>query len=192
MKYQTLNIPEVKLITPVQFSDERGFFMETFRQDTFEKHVGYPVTFVQDNHSLSTQQYTVRGLHFQSPPYAQGKLIRCIRGSILDVAVDARQNSATYGQHVTAFLSAENAAQLWVPAGFLHGFATLEPNTEIVYKCTHVYDKNCDGTVAWDDPSLNIDWGFSPAKAVLSEKDCAAPAFRDFISPFSTREGQGS
>ena len=166
--------------------------METFRQDIFEKHIGYPVTFVQDNHSLSTQKYTVRGLHYQTPPYAQGKLIRCIRGAILDVAVDARRNSLTYGQHVKAILSADNAAQLWVPAGFLHGFATLEPDTEIVYKCTNVYDKDCDGSVAWNDPDLNIDWGFSPAQAILSPKDRTAPAFRDFISPFLPHEEQGS
>jgi dTDP-4-dehydrorhamnose 3,5-epimerase len=185
MKFQALEIPEVKLITPAQFNDERGFFMETFRQDVFEQEIGYPVHFVQDNHSLSTHIYTVRGLHFQTPPCAQGKLVRCIHGSVLDVAVDARLGSKTYGRHVKAVLSANNAAQLWVPEGFLHGFATLEPDSEIVYKCTNRYDQPCDGAIARTDPNLAIDWGFPTHKAVLSQKDADAPHFCDFLSPFS-------
>jgi len=184
MNIQPLEIFDVKLITPKRFGDERGFFMETFRQDSFNESVGQNVTFVQDNHSLSTSANTLRGLHFQAPPHAQGKLVRCIRGSITDVAVDARKTSPSYGHHVSVKLSAENAQQLWVPKGFLHGFVTLEPHTEVVYKVTDYYSPECDGNVLWNDPDLAIDWGISEDSVVLSGKDAKAPTFNAFTTPF--------
>jgi len=185
MDMQPLGIFDVKLLTHKKYSDDRGFFMETFRQDMFNEAIGQNITFVQDNHSLSASANTVRGLHFQSPPHAQGKLVRCIRGSILDVAVDARKSSPTYGQHVSVKLSSENAQQLWIPEGFLHGFATLEPNTEIAYKVTDYYSPDCDGNVLWNDPTLAIDWGISEDNIVLSDKDAKAQKFSDFKTPFA-------
>lgn len=171
MNIEALSIPVVKLLSPKKFADNRGFFMETFRQDIFNEAIGETVEFVQDNHSFSKTIYTVRGLHYQSHPHAQGKLVRCTKGHVLDVAVDARPDSSTYGHHVKAILSAENARQLYIPAGFLHGFATLEPNTEVQYKCTDYYAPDCDGSVLWNDPDLAIDWGFPFEKAILSDKD---------------------
>jgi len=184
MNVQALEIDQVLLITPRIFEDSRGHFFESFNQEAFEQKTGISVDFVQDNQSLSKQTHTVRGLHFQSPPHAQGKLVRCTSGSFLDVAVDARVGSTTYGQHVKYVLSEQNKAQLWIPAGFLHGFATLEPNTVIQYKCTDVYDATCDGSVLWNDPELNIDWGFESDVAILSEKDSNAETFSQFKSPF--------
>lgn len=185
MKIQNLDIPAVKLIIPKKFGDDRGFFMETFQQNLFNNTIGQRVTFVQDNHSLSEFAGTIRGLHFQAPPRAQGKLVRCIKGSILDVAIDVRKSSPTYGVYVSAMLSAENANQLWVPEGFLHGFATLEPKTEVVYKVTDYYAPESDGNVRWNDSSLAIDWGIDTTKAIISEKDMKAPLFKDFTSPFT-------
>ena len=184
MDIKNLEIAEVKLFTPRKFSDARGFFVESFRSDTFKKAVNDDIEFVQDNHSFSAPIYTVRGLHFQTPPHAQGKLVRCTRGRILDVAVDARKGSPTYGKYVKAELSADNGVQIYVPAGFLHGFATLEENCEVQYKCTDYYAPECDGNVVWNDPTLNIDWGFDAALAILSDKDRNAPSFSDFESPF--------
>ena len=143
--------------------------------------VGLNIDFVQDNHSLSRDVGTIRGLHFQSPPHAQGKLVRCGRGCLLDVAVDIRKGSPTYGQWVGQELSYENGKQLWIPAGFLHGFVTREPDTEIIYKCTDYYAPDCDGAVRWD--SCGIDWRFD-GDPVLSDKDEAAPALANFDSPF--------
>jgi len=177
MNIETLNIPAVKLLSTKKFADNRGFFMETFRQDIFNEAIGETVEFVQDNHSFSKIIYTVRGLHYQSQPHAQGKLVRCTKGRVLDVAVDARLNSPTYGHHVKAILSAENAHQLYIPSGFLHGFATLEPNTEVQYKCTDYYAPDYDGSVLWNDPDLAIDWGFPFEKAILSDKDRNAKPF---------------
>lgn len=185
MKIQNLDIPAVKLIIPKKFGDDRGFFMETFRQNLFNNTIGQRVTFVQDNHSLSEFAGTIRGLHFQAPPRAQGKLVRCVKGSILDVAIDIRKSSPTYGVYVSAKLSAENANQLWVPEGFLHGFATLEPKTEVVYKVTDYYAPESDGNVRWNDSSLAIDWGIDTGQAIISEKDMKAPLFKDFTSPFT-------
>ncbi len=185
MNIQSLAIPDVKILTPHVFKDSRGYFMETFNAEAFSAVSLEPLHFIQDNHSFSTAIYTVRGLHYQSPPHAQGKLIRCSKGRILDVAVDIRTGSPTFGQHVSAELSESNAQQLWVPAGFLHGFATLEPNTEVQYKCTNLYAPACDGNVLWNDPDLNIDWGFDPKRACLSDKDTCAPKFIDFKSPFN-------
>lgn len=173
------------LLTPRKFDDERGFFMETYQKEKFEKAIGKSVGFVQDNHSLSKKVGTVRGLHYQSPPYAQAKLVRCTNGSICDVAVDVRVDSPTYGQHVKVILSADKANQLWVPEGFLHGFATLEENTEVSYKVTQFYDQKSDGNVKWNDPDLGINWEIIEASAVLSEKDMNAESFKSFISPFN-------
>lgn len=158
--------------------------METYKGNAFNDAVERDVIFVQDNHSLSSKKGTIRGLHFQSPPHAQGKLIRCTRGRIIDVAVDIRKTSPTYGQHITIELSPENAKQLWVPEGFLHGFATLEENTEVTYKVTDYYSPDCDGNVLWNDSNLNIDWGISNAEASLSGKDLTAPSFIEFDTPF--------
>jgi dTDP-4-dehydrorhamnose 3,5-epimerase len=186
MNLRKFSISEVVLFEPTKFSDGRGFFMETFKANVFNEIVGSETVFVQENHSLSAQRGTVRGLHFQSPPHGQGKLVRCTRGSIIDVAVDVRKGSKTYGQHVKVELNASNAHQLWVPVGFLHGFATLEPNTEVLYKVTDYYAPKCDGHVLWNDPKLNIDWGITDSEAVLSAKDAVAPDFGSFQSPFNT------
>ncbi len=146
--------------------------------------------FVQDNHSLSRDTGTIRGLHFQSPPHAQGKLVRCGRGRLFDVAVDIRQGSPTYGKWVGADLSFENGRQLWIPAGFLHGFVTREPDTEIIYKCTDHYAPECDGAVRWDSGTIGIDWDLSGAAPVLSGKDAGAQDFADFTSPFVWGDAQ--
>lgn len=183
LQVQSLEIPDVKLITPARFSDDRGFFSETYNAARF-KAAGIEADFVQDNHSLSAQTGTVRGLHFQAPPFAQAKLVRVLRGAIVDVAVDVRKGSPTYGQWVKAELSAENGLQIYVPRGFLHGFATLVPDTEIAYKVDNYYSKECDGAVLWNDPSLKIDWGIDPSAAMLSAKDSVAQGFAAFESPF--------
>ncbi|MEZ5946325.1 MAG: dTDP-4-dehydrorhamnose 3,5-epimerase [Hyphomonas sp.] len=178
-----LAIPDVKLVTPQRFGDARGFFSETWQRDRF-RDAGLDFDFMQDNHSLSRTKGTVRGLHYQSPPFAQTKLVRVLRGAIVDVAVDVRRGSPTYGKWVKAELSAENGVQILVPRGFLHGFATLEPDTEIAYKVDNPYSRECDGAVRWNDPSLAIDWGIPEAEAVLSDKDAVAPLFADFETPF--------
>ncbi|MGC1489328.1 MAG: dTDP-4-dehydrorhamnose 3,5-epimerase, partial [Albidovulum sp.] len=146
---------------------------------------GIHYDFVQDNHSYSRDVGTVRGLHFQSPPHAQTKLVRCGRGAVLDVAVDIRKGSPTYGKWLGVELSADNGKQLLIPAGFLHGFATILPDSELLYKCSDVYAPDCDGAVRFDDPDFGIDWGIDPARAILSDKDSAAPLFKDFSSPFT-------
>ena len=184
MKAEHFDVLGPVLFTPKKFGDARGFFMETFRHDFFCSMVKEEIVFVQDNHSLSGQTGTLRGLHFQSPPHAQGKLVRCTKGRIVDVAVDIRTSSPTFGQHVKAELTSENASQLWVPPGFLHGFLTLGPNTEVQYKCTDYYAPSCDGNVAWDDPDLAIDWGIDSKAVMLSDKDKQAPSMKNFNSPF--------
>jgi dTDP-4-dehydrorhamnose 3,5-epimerase len=188
MNFTQTNIKDVLHITPKRFGDARGWFMESWRHNAFEEAVGHRVTFVQDNHSYSAEAHTVRGLHYQSPPFAQGKLVRCTRGTIIDVAVDFRKNSPSFGQWVSAYLSAENGEMLWVPEGFLHGFSTLNTDTEVQYKCTNYYNGEADGNIAWDDSTLSIDWGvdhgFVPVKAVLSDKDKIAPKFNASESPF--------
>ena len=173
----------VKIVTPRRFSDSRGFFSESWNYKALAEH-GVNLNFVQDNHSMSYEVCTIRGLHYQSPPHAQDKLVRCGRGSLLDIAVDIRIGSPTYGDWVGVELSYENGKQLLIPAGFLHGFITLEPNTEIVYKCTDYYAPECDGAVRFDDPDIGIDWGISPDSAILSEKDQIAPYLRNIESPF--------
>lgn len=152
MQIQRFDIDGPLLFTPRRFEDDRGYFSETFRQSIFEEAVGEAIHFVQDNQSLSKVAGTIRGLHYQSPPHAQGKLVRCTQGAIMDVAIDARKGSPTYGQSVSAELKPENAGQLWVPPGFLHGFATLENDTLLQYKCTDYYAADCDGSVLWNDP----------------------------------------
>jgi dTDP-4-dehydrorhamnose 3,5-epimerase len=180
---RSLAITDVKLITPKIFRDPRGFFSETYSKKALAE-AGIPADFVQDNHSLSVQKGVVRGLHFQAPPHPQGKLVRVPRGSVLDVAVDIRIGSPTYGKHVSAVLSAENWAQMWVPAGFAHGFCTLEPDTEVVYKVTDYYAPDCDRGLRWNDPALGIDWPLSAADAILSAKDQANPPLDALQSPF--------
>ena len=183
MYIATTSIADVKILTPARHGDARGFFSESWSAARMvDARLHYE--FVQDNHSMSAQRGTVRGLHFQSPPHAQAKLVRCGRGSLLDVAVDIRKGSPTFGQWVGEVLSFENAKQLLIPQGFLHGFVTLEPDTEIIYKCDDTYAPDCDGAVRFDDPDIAIDWGMDPEQAVLSDKDAAAPYLRDFDSPF--------
>lgn len=183
MDVVSLEIPDVKVITPRRFSDDRGYFSETYNARAF-KAAGIAADFVQDNHSYSAKPGTVRGLHFQAPPHAQAKLVRVLRGAIIDVAVDARKGSPTFGQWVKAELSAENGRQIFVPKGFLHGFITLEPDTEVAYKVDAFYDAASDGSVKWDDPDLGIDWGVAVSGACLSTKDAAAPSWKAFASPF--------
>ncbi|WP_288937907.1 dTDP-4-dehydrorhamnose 3,5-epimerase [uncultured Sphingomonas sp.] len=172
-----------QLIHPHRHGDARGWFTETYNRAAFAAR-GIDVTFVQDNHSLSTPIFTLRGLHFQTPPRAQDKLVRCIRGRIFDVAVDVRKGSPTFGKWVGAELSAENGDQLFIPVGFAHGFLTLEPHCEVVYKCSDTYAPDHDGGIAWD--SAGIDWplpaGVTPE---LSPKDTRQPTLADFNSPFT-------
>jgi dTDP-4-dehydrorhamnose 3,5-epimerase len=174
MKITPQAIPDVLLIEPKRFGDARGFFSEVWKRSALTAQ-GFTVDFVQDNHSLSREVGVLRGLHFQRPPTPQGKLVRVVRGRILDVAVDIRQGSPTYGQHVACELSAENWCQLWVPRGFAHGFITLEPDTEVLYKVDAEYDRDSDGGIAWNDPALGIEWPLPPGGPILSEKDAKAP-----------------
>ncbi len=175
-------LPGVVLVNPPRFGDARGFFCESWNRSKMSEH-GIDIDFVQDNHSVSAAVNTVRGLHYQSPPHAQAKLVRCGRGALFDVAVDVRRDSATFGQWVGFELTAENGLQLLIPAGFLHGFATRAPDTEIIYKCSDYYAPECDGAVRFDDPDIDVDWGLN-GPAVLSAKDEKAPLMVDFTSPF--------
>ncbi|KZX98105.1 MULTISPECIES: dTDP-4-dehydrorhamnose 3,5-epimerase [unclassified Sulfitobacter] len=177
------------ILTPRRFGDDRGFFSESWNKQVLAEQ-GLHLDFVQDNHSLSRDVGTVRGLHFQSPPHAQDKLVRCGRGRLFDVAVDIRKGSPTYGQWFGIELSFENGKQLLVPAGFLHGFVTREPDTEIIYKCTDYYAPKVDGVVRFDDPNISIDWGVGNVEVTLSDKDAAAPSFIDFESPFVWEDEQ--
>ena len=181
MDIQTTTLEGVLLLTPRRFGDDRGWFSETWNRETLAA-AGIDMAFVQDNHSMSAAVGTLRGLHYQAPPRAQDKLVRCTRGAIFDVAVDVRVGSPTYGQWVGYELTAQNGAQLLVPKGFLHGFVTRAPDTEVQYKCTDTYAPETDGAVRWD--SCGIDWGLTGAP-VLSAKDAAAPAFADWTSPFA-------
>jgi len=176
------SLPRILMIEPDRFGDHRGFFGETYSQRVYAE-LGIDERFVQDNHSLSAEIGTVRGLHFQAPPAAQAKLVRCGRGAIFDVAVDIRKGSETYGKWVGYELSAENGAQLFIPAGFAHGFATLQPNSEIIYKCSDYYAPETEGALRWDDPAIAIDWPLQGA-AILSDKDAVAPMLADLDSPF--------
>lgn len=182
MNVETTELQGVIAIKPKRFGDHRGFFAETYNRKIYQD-LGILPEFVQDNHSLSVEIGTVRGLHFQAPPHAQGKLVRCGRGSLFDVAVDIRRGSPTYGRWVGFTLSAENGVQLYIPAGFAHGFVTLEPNSEVIYKCTDYFAPEAEGSLRWNDPSVNIDWPLT-RRAVLSEKDERAPLLADLDSPF--------
>lgn len=174
----------VKIIAPAKHGDHRGFFSETYRESLFAA-AGLPTRFVQDNHSFSAARHVLRGLHFQAAPQAQGKLVRIIRGAVLDVVVDIRRGSASYGRHISIELSAENWRQIWVPPGFAHGFLTLTENTEALYKVTAEYAPALEGGVRFDDPALGIDWGIAPDQAVTSARDRVWPDFGDFQSPFA-------
>ena len=180
MKIKLATLSCVKLLMPRRFRDQRGFFAETYSRQKLTE-LGIEIEFVQDNHSFSRAAPTLRGLHFQAPPRAQNKLVRCGRGAIFDVAVDIRSGSPTYGQWVGYKLTEENGHQLYVPVGFAHGFVTLEPDSEIVYKCSDYYAPETEGAVRWN--SCGIDWPLSD-NVVLSEKDRIAPALADFDSPF--------
>lgn len=174
MLVERTDIDGVLLVTPKRFHDERGFFSETFRQDAFAREVA-PVTFVQDNHSLSREPHTIRGLHFQIPPMAQGKLVRVLAGALWDVAVDLRTGSPSFGRFTAHRLTAENGRQIWIPSGFAHGFCTLEPNTEVLYKVTSYYSAGDERGLALDDPALAIPWPVDPPDAVVSERDRRHP-----------------
>jgi dTDP-4-dehydrorhamnose 3,5-epimerase len=183
MRVEHLAIPGLILVEPVRHGDARGFFSEVFHRQRFAE-AGIPTEFVQDNHSLSREKGVVRGLHFQLPPHAQGKLVRVTRGAVLDVAVDLRQGSPSHGRHEAVVLSAENWLQLWIPAGFAHGFVTLEPETEILYKVDAPYNRDADRALRWNDPVLDIDWGVAESDAILSDKDRAAPLLADLPPAF--------
>ncbi len=176
-------IPDVKLITPKKFGDHRGFFSETYSRQAFQD-AGLDLNFVQDNHSLSAEVGTLRGLHFQAPPFSQDKLVRVVRGVVLDIAVDLRKSSPTYGQHVAAELSADNWRQMLVPIGFAHGFVTLEPDTEVLYKVTNVYAPDHDRGVIWNDPDLHLDWRLGGREPILSDKDRNHPSLAACDNPF--------
>lgn len=176
--FEKQSIPEVILVTPKRFGDDRGYFRETYKSTVYSKG-GIDVRFVQDNHSYSRDKGVLRGLHFQTPPHAQDKLVFCTRGRILDVAVDIRHGSPTFGKYVAVELSSENGQQLFVPKGFAHGFITLEPDCEVQYKCSDVYSPECDAGIAWNDPELGIDWPMSADKIITSDKDKIHPMLAD-------------
>jgi dTDP-4-dehydrorhamnose 3,5-epimerase len=182
MNFVETPFKDLLIIEPNILRDERGYFYESYNQKLF-KDAGIDVDFLQDNQSLS-QRGTLRGLHAQADPFAQGKLVRVIQGRVIDIAVDIRKGSPTYGQNFSLELSGKNQLIFWVPPGFLHGFATLEDNTIFTYKVTNLYDKASEIGVRWNDPDLNIDWQLSDKEVILSEKDKALPFFQDFISPF--------
>jgi dTDP-4-dehydrorhamnose 3,5-epimerase len=173
-------IKDLLIIHPKIFGDARGYFFESYNEEDFKKQ-GINVKFIQDNQSLSNEG-VLRGLHFQAPPYDQGKLVRVITGAVLDVAVDIRKNSPTYGEHIGIELTAENKTMFYIPPGFAHGFLTLQDNTIFSYKCTNLYNKSSEGTVLWNDTDLKINWNIS--NPLLSEKDLIGTKFKDFISPF--------
>lgn len=184
MEITPLPVPDLKLLVPRYIADERGYFLETFRADLFAQHIG-DHAFVQDNESLSVKSGTVRGLHFQSEPHSQGKLVRCTAGALFDVAVDIRRGASTFGQWVGETLTPANGKQLWVPPGFAHGFCSLEPNTVISYKVTGYYSAACDKGLAWDDPAIGIVWPDIADPETLSAKDRRQPLLRDLPAYFT-------
>lgn len=187
MRIEELGLAGLVLIEPPRFGDSRGWFCETWNRRRMEE-AGLGFDFVQDNHSMSAEAGTLRGLHYQAPPAAQTKLVRCSKGAIWDVAVDVRRGSPDFGRWRGVVLSAENGAQLLVPRGFLHGFLTLTPGAEVQYKVDDHYNAACDGAVAWDDPDIAIDWPLAEAGVsapIVSDKDASAPRLQDFETPFS-------
>ncbi len=190
MQFERLTTPEIVKITPARFGDNRGYFSEVFKDQWFRETIA-DVGFVQDNQSLSATAGTVRGLHFQLAPFAQGKLVRCIAGAIFDVAVDIRVGSPTYGKWVGAELSADNGAQLWIPAGFAHGFATLVPDTIIHYKVTAPYSAASDRGLLWNDPAIGIDWPVAMDAVILSDKDARQPTLADLPPSFTYNRSAG-
>ena len=183
MQVDEFGISAVKMLIPRKHGDRRGFFSEVYNQRALAQ-AGIDVEFVQDNHSLSAERGTVRGLHFQAPPFAQDKLVRVVRGAVFDVAVDLRRASPTYGRHVSAVLSAEAWNQLLVPTGFAHGFMTLEPDTEVIYKVSNYYAPEHDKGLLWNDPALRIAWPIPEADAILSDKDRGQPRLAELVTPF--------
>ncbi len=181
MELISTSIKDLFIVQPKVFEDARGYFFESYNESVF-KLKDIHENFVQDNQSLS-QTGVLRGMHFQAPPFAQGKLVRVIKGAVLDVALDIRKNSPTYGKHVDIVLDERNKTMLWIPAGFAHGFLTLEPDTIFSYKCTNVYNKASEDCILWNDPYLNINWDVK--NPTLSEKDMQGKLFKDFISPFN-------
>jgi dTDP-4-dehydrorhamnose 3,5-epimerase len=179
-----MTINPIRLLQPRRFGDDRGWFSETFKEKEL-LGLGIDVHFVQDNHSLSRTVGTLRGIHFQRPPHAQDKLVRCVRGGIFDIAVDLRKGSSTYGKWVGAELTADNGRQLFVPVGFGHAFMTLEPDTEVIYKVTDYYAPECDGGVRWNDPDIAVAWPAAVETPQLSAKDAVLPFLKDFDSPFA-------
>jgi dTDP-4-dehydrorhamnose 3,5-epimerase len=180
----TQKVPALRVLSPVRHRDERGFFSEVWREDALAR-AGIECRFVQENHALSRAPWTVRGLHFQIGRVAQAKLIRCSRGSIFDVAVDIRRGSPSFGRYLATVLSEENWHQLYVPAGFAHGYCTLEPDTEVIYKVSAYYDPQSERGVAWDDPELGISWPASAEAAILTDRDRAWPRLRELADCFS-------
>jgi dTDP-4-dehydrorhamnose 3,5-epimerase len=187
MQFRAFDIDGPIQIVPRKHEDHRGYFSEIFRLNSFAEHVG-PVTFVQENQSLSNAPGTIRGIHFQTPPMAQGKLVRCVAGRLLDVIVDLRQGSPTFGRWVTVILSPEDLKQLWVPVGFGHGFCTLEPNSIISYRVTEYYSPEHDKGVAWDDPEIGVDWPSVADPETLSGKDREQPRLADLPAYFSMED----
>jgi dTDP-4-dehydrorhamnose 3,5-epimerase len=180
MRLQTTKIEGLLIIHPDVFPDERGYFYESFQKEKF-RALGIDADFVQDNESMSSKD-VLRGLHYQAPPFAQGKLVRVVRGSVMDVAVDMRKNSGTFGKWESVVLSAENKLMLWIPEGFAHGFITLEDSTIFQYKCTNYYNKESECGIIWNDPELGIDWGTD--KPLVSDKDLKGLDFKDLMNPF--------
>lgn len=187
MRLETTAIRGIMKIVPPRFGDHRGYFSEVFKDGWFRQNVA-DVTFIQDNESLSAQAGTLRGLHFQTPPFAQGKLVRCLHGAILDTVVDIRTGSPTFGKWLQEELSQENGVQLWVPAGFAHGFVTRQPDSVISYKVTAPYSPDHDRGILWNDPAIGIDWSVDGDSALLSDKDKTLPKLADIPAYFSYSE----
>jgi dTDP-4-dehydrorhamnose 3,5-epimerase len=181
MQLKTFDISGPVLILPKKLGDSRGYFMEAFKDVWFRENVS-DIGFVQDNQSLSAQMGTVRGLHYQEAPMGQGKLVRCLKGAIFDVAVDVRPGSSTFGKWIGETLTAEGAEQLWVPEGFLHGFCTIRPDTEVFYKVTNPYSPAHDRGIAWNDPDIGVEWPISASDAILSDKDKLLPPLRSLVA----------
>jgi len=180
---ERLAIPDVWVYTPRRFEDERGWFSETFNAKVLDQHLN-GITFVQDNQAFTAAQSTLRGMHFQAPPKAQDKLVRVLRGAVLDVAIDIRRASPTYGKWVAAMLSAQNGAQIFVPKGFAHGYLTLEPDTEVFYKVSDFYSREHEGGISWNDRTIGIDWGVPEAEVRLADRDRAFPQLADLNAVF--------